>query len=268
MTVTPNNDPVQLGFEFPPNPISKEDQLDVIDRLIVLRDDPRAEFLPFTYREAWQATNMLSYINRPAGIAHQLQEVFLHNKKLDKERDDGVDTASRGLISLVFEFGDYATDSKHQRSVLYEFDTLLREEYPNPAPTLAEEFAGGHPGIAPLIRFLDVLGLRDKKISSQIYGYDIMHTVEERDETVDETDVEAKHKTIYDPYTAPNISEEVEQRIQQAMEELTIGDIRTLVVDAIGNESKRIDFWKARLIEAKRHGVARKISSMVLAELS
>lgn len=251
------------------------DRLESRDRLRVLKEDPRAGFLPFTFKELWQATELLTYLpsqsgekNRkhPAGAAHYLQAIFKHNQALDKARDDGENTANRALMSLPYEFGDYAADSVRQRQALVDLDKLLRDEHPNPAPKLIEEFPEGHPGIAPLIRYLDAEALREVGGDKADFNR-TLHTREDRLELPDDTDGTEKHKTVHDPYTALELSDEIEDRIQIAMETLSIGRIRESVVEAIENEQARLDYWKMILESTKNHMAAKPTSERVLAEL-
>lgn len=256
MTKINHNQFVFEGFEVPV-------QLDTQEKLIALRDDPHAGFLPFSHKEKSQATEMLDYLgNRqayPAGLGNRLQEIFLRNR-----RDLGEDEARRAMFSLAYEYGDYALNAKQQHSRLQSLQNELNEEHFKPGVSVAEDFPAGHLGLPAVIRFIDVLAVREKKTQNTVY--DPLKVSEVRSIARNNED-DKQHKKVGDRYTATDIPAEVQQRLDAFMEQTTIAQLRPVVGQALANEAQRLEFWTNRLRDTRSHGAAWIIGKQILPQV-
>jgi hypothetical protein len=227
-------------------------QLDTREKLLALRDDPNAGFLPFTDAEKTMGSEMLDYLGNkaayPAGLGNRLQEIFLRQKGVG-----GIDMAKRALISVAFEYGDFALNAQAQLAALRDLQDEFKDDHFNPGVTLAEDFPEGHPGIAPLVRFNDILMLRQEGV--QVTTFNPLKGIERRTVKANSTDT-LQHKVIEDRYTTPETPEEVAYRIDSFSESTRIATVRPLVDAAVANEQARFDFWTARLRDTRRHSSA------------
>lgn len=249
-----NQEGFELGEEF-----SLPEHLDTIQKLQALQNDPRAGFLPTTHQEKNQAIELLDYLDNSdykAGLGNRLQEIFLHQKALL-----GPVRAKYALMSIAFEYGDYLTSASRQLSDLYLLEAKV-SECPNPSPTLAEEIGESHPGMAPLIRYMDLSEVRSKGFLSGV-GFDPLHTIEDRNSELEPD----KNKNIEDPYTGKHPDPIVLDRIIEKTHSLTIGATRESVKAAIKDQTARRDFWLERMRQTRAHGAAWIIGKRVLTNL-
>jgi len=262
---------VQGEFDFGPEFLDN-DQVALRGRLRILHEDPRAGFLPTTHEEKNQALTLLSYIDEPqypAGIGHQLREVFERQKGLAitaaKERTgeehlsneawviasgEGVNQGRRALISITNEFGDYTKDALNQTSLLEDLKTRI-DDCPNPAVTIADEVGVEHKGIAALLRYKDLSDIRDHgKVEDM--PIDPFKTHENRSKQKDP----AKNKTLHDAYTGEEPDPIIAERIVEFAYLTSIKDARLLIEAAYADQQRRLAFWIARLQETRSHGAA------------
>lgn len=235
----------------------KQERLTTTQKLQALRDDPRAGFLPASHAEKTKALAFLDYMDNPvypANIAHQFQEVFLRQyKKLDLPRE----AAAATLTSIGFELGDYFLQARKQALALTDLAARI-DECPNPNVTLVEELGDSHPAYAALVRYLDILPVREK--GTQITPKDPLRTKENRGPQL----FEGKNKTVEDSYTAETPVPAVRERIVERVHTLTIGELRSASKAAAANEQKRSAFWAARLYDTYGHGAVWRASKQVL----
>lgn len=241
----------------------RKKELTTRQKLEVLRDDPHAGFLPATHREKNYATALLDYVKNPrsrAATASQLQEIFVHQAKPKLFGDKFNPTKGKiALKSVTYEMGDYLVQSTRQMIALERLDQLV-EACPNPSVTLLEQAGKAHEAYGPLVRYIDLLALRER--GTLMPGFEPLITLENRDTR----DFQDKHKTVEDVYTSPLARDDVINRISQTVSILTIGEARQLVKDAATNEAHRADFWQSRLTEVMRHGAVRHVAQSVLAK--
>ncbi len=250
--------PEQQGFFPAPPPELMPDQLDTQAKLKVLWEDELAGFLPATNHEKNQAVELLDYVGNPkypAGIGNRLQEIFLRQKNAE-----GPEMAKRALISIALEYGDYLINATDQAMALETLRAGIHN-CPNPFVSLEEELGKGHLGFAPLVRFIDLSEMRDKGYVSGA-KFSPMYSRSNRNNSDD-----TRNKTVDDPYTVPQPRKDVAKRIEAKAQELTIGDSRQLVVEALTDQQKRAAFWEARLRETRAHGAAWIIGRKILEEL-
>lgn len=249
--------PPQTAAEQKPD---TTERLSTTQKLQALRDDVRAGFLPATHAEKTKALAFLDYMDNPmypANISHQFQEVFLRqHRKLDLPREEAAAT----LTSIGFELGDFFLQAHDQAIALGDLAARI-DECPNPNVTLVEELGDNHPGYAALIRYMDILPVREKGI--QISPKDPLRSKENRGP---QTFI-GKNKTVEDSYTAETPRPVIRERIVERIHTLTIGELRAISREAAHNEQKRATFWAARLYDTYGHGAVWRASKQVLASV-
>lgn len=253
------------------------------ERLIMLESDPAAGFLPTTNREEKQARLLLDYRTSSTGIIRSnkaLNEIFRHQeidavqKLEDSYREQGLDpdnskeeiisagkeAGQKALVSVVFEWGDYLAQSSRQSDALND----LRKKVIgiNPNISLTEELGVTHEGITPLIRFIELSAVRDGSLSTEP-KLDRLRTVEIRH--IDDSSKQ-KHKVVTDIYSGVKTKEFDESIIEKARS-YKIGELQSIIKEAVLDQEKRRDFWKSRVIEARQHLACKPIAELVLAEL-
>jgi hypothetical protein len=216
----------------------------VQDRLRALHEDERAGFLPSTHQEKNVVLSWLDYLDNPKyplGVITQLGGVMGSQRKL-REHNKSINQM-RGILSIVYEVGDYYSNAVHSLEVLRGLEGKIRA-CPNPAVTLREEIGEAHPGYAPLIRFLDLAQLRE---TGNVGGLqrDPLRTREDR--WADGGS--GKHKDVEDQYTAKILKPAFSKRIAKRIDTLTVGELRMSISEAIGDQEKRRAFHEQRLIE-------------------
>ncbi len=244
------------GFQFPA-------QLDTREKLLALRDDPNAGFLPFTDAEKTVGSELLDYLGDhrqyPAGVGNRLQEIFLRQRRVG-----GGAMANRALISVAFEYGDFALNAQTQLGAMQGMRAELADDHFNPGVSIAEDFPDGHPGIAPLVRFTDVLALREEGVQHTVFNP--LKGVERRTVKANSDD-KLQHKVIEDRYTAPELDKDIAERIDAFSEQTRIGLVRPLLDKAIASEAIRLDFWINRLRDTRKHGSAWIIGRQILQKI-
>lgn len=238
-------------------------QLDTQEKLIALRDDPLAGFLPFSHQEKSQATEMLDYLGNPkvypAGLGHRLQEIFMRNR-----RDIGDAQARRAMFSLAYEYGDYAFNAQRQYALLGQLQAELEEDHFNPHVTIAEDFPDGHAALPAVIRFVDIRAVRES--NRMLTPYDPLKVDKDRTIQANSED-DKKHKTVGDRYTAERVAGEVAQRMDAFAEQTTVAELRVLLPDVLTNEAVRFEFWSARLRDTRKHGAAWIVGKQLVQQL-
>lgn len=254
-TVTPGEElftPVESSVANDERP----KRLDTRERLIALRDDPRAGFLPATHAEKNRAITFLDYMDRPdypANIGHQFQEVYIRQKKLRNDPEE----ARLSLVSIGFELGDYFIQATEQATVLCDLNALV-EDCPNPRATLVEEIGEAHRGYGPLLRYMDILRLRETGTSKTRFDALRSHANRGPQAYMD------KNKTVEDAYTGEVLRPAPSRHLKKQIETLTIRDVRESVRAAARNEERRAAFWLERLYDTRKHGAVWQGSRQVL----
>jgi hypothetical protein len=238
-------------------------QLGFLDKLRVLRDDERAGFLPSTYIENTMAVSFLDYVDSEdyhAGIANQLQEVFLHQFKHVGAGNvlQGRIAGQRAVRSVAYEMADFLFDATKSVDALTSLNDEIRD-CPNPNVAVAEEIGAEHPGYAPLVRYYDLSELRQTGGNEEI-NFDPLHPVE-NEKIYPEPD---RRKVIEDQYTGELSLGIVKAWIAEFVGAVDIGVVRKMVIEAKVDQEKRTLFWADRLRETNRHGAAWPIGKAAL----
>ena len=222
-------------------------KLGTIDRLQALHEDPRAGFLPATHKEKNQVMAFLDYLDNPAyplGVNNQFFEIHNHQEREKEKQGGAIPGGARALESIIYEFGDYLTQSTHQLEALRDLELRIGE-CPNPTVSLAEEIGSEHPGYASLVRYIDLATVRD---GGQVPGIkDPLRTKEHRWAAGKEP---GKHKTVHDIYTRPDPSETIKDHVAERVQSLTIGQMRQIISEAVTDQELRRSFMAQRLRDA------------------
>lgn len=245
-----------------------EDQLDTPARLRAISEDPRAGFLPTTNREKNQVIAYLDYLDNPdypLGVSNQLMEIF--NSHQRSGRPGRVAVGQQTLISITYELGDYLQNAVAQLRSLRALEVLV-SDCPNPKVTLGDEIGKSHLGFGSLVRYMDILALRNNESTGA--PFDPLRTREDR-RLHSEPD---KHKTIEDRYTARHPNPKMITYVTARASAVTIGEARQLVSATITDQERRQSYWQQRLVEIgnigalKQAGItARRVSQIIHDEL-
>lgn len=267
------------GFE-----LRDQQQLNTPERLRVLNVDPRANFLPTTHQEKNWALSLLDYIDiwdpetdlrtpvegtlkRTGGQLHEVnlhrRKVYLENhnedpkrrnKHLNATQQKAMREGYRAVASIVFSFGDFVDNAIIQKQYLESFkDDLADTDFP--LIPLSEEPGLNHPGLPAFIRFYDLWHWREQG-KPPVADFDPLHT-----KIKEEVPSQPGVARVEDPYTAVEKDQAVEDRIAYMAGQLTVGEVRTTLVngrplaeEVIRDQQKRADFGAARLQEASEYG--------------
>lgn len=283
-----------------PEELTYDTEITLLGRIRGVGRDDQAGFLPTTHTEKNNALELLDYKSEHSNDRfmpqRRLQEIFRHQVKLARKQkgetlrridipelhdtegsgDDSVDgwlseddfreakeKGASAVRSIGVVWGDFLGNAVKSKKALRAIQAKVGAT-PNPSLSLVDQVTNGHPGIAPLVRYIDLLDVRDNGFPLT-WGFDPMRTVVERTETADSP--ELRHKFVFDPYTQPNPEELVQERIEHTAERLTIGGLRSLVGEAIEDQVARGDFWASRLREMRDyHYAGRQAATVALQE--
>lgn len=231
-------------------PKSDKDKLEKIERFRVVRDDPRAGFIPTTNAEKNMVLTYLDYIdNHEFGVGGQLHEVFRHQIK-NAPGKNGIDGAKDAAKSIPLEIGNYYENAHEQLNALERLKNGI-DETMNPYLTLDVALAELKDDAVPMIRYQDmnqyiqygeVSYRQDKKIVRLSRDPSRSH----RNEDIAASD---RNKIMEDQYTRAARTPTFEKWIAGRFSQITIGESRQLVIDAIADQTKRMRFHEARLRE-------------------
>lgn len=258
------------------------DQLDNVEKLRALYDDPRAQFLPATHTEKSEALPLLDYLpsikpgqdkGHPARTAGKLQEVFIRQKNIFMKtyglpKDEAVQAASEAIRSIVCSYGDFLLNAASQQQRLNQLKAAVDEVHPG--LSLMEAAGEENLGIPAFVRYFDLRMLMQSK--PPIPGIDTQSPIVDR---YSERDENGRAKIIHDQYTIGTPPEPIKKRIDELATTLTIGSIRTsrgrgkynLLDMAVINEANRKKFWTKRLEESRNHLAARSAAQTILSIL-
>jgi hypothetical protein len=224
------------------------------DKLLGLRDDQRAGFLPTTHTEKNQAFELLDYMDNPKypkGVDQRLTEIFMHqqilaNKKGLKGRDI-LNYGQEAVTSVVNEWGDYlksAIASHAELATLKEqLDSGINPhistiEATEPEDNQTFDYNG-------LVRFVNLKSLRD----GQAFAFDPLKTKQDR--SVVHSD---KNKIIEDGYTATGSVVEIQNFIDDVAQQLTVKESRAILNEALEDQAARRIFWYRALSAVNEEG--------------
>lgn len=230
-------------------PVRKTEQnpalLSTRAKLVALRDDYRAGFLPATNREKNQAVASLDYIHNvhySGGLNDQLQEIFISRQKTAQA--EGIaprDVYAEALVavrSVVEEYGDYYTNALRETAQLQLLKTAV-DACDSPTVTLGElleDLGEAAPDPHSLVRYLDLLAFREDGV---LPGFDPLRTREDRSNTSG-----SKHKVVEDPYTARVPKPEMQAYVNGQAAKLRVGFLRRPVEQAVSDQLARAVFWQ------------------------
>lgn len=224
------------------------------DKLIGLKDDGWAGFLPKTHTEKNQAYEILDYMNLqkyPTGVNKRLDEIARHQQKLAQEKGlrgrDIYEYGREAVVSVLNEWGDHlqnAIRSHEQLSQLQQqLDSGISPRISTHEATEPED--GQTFDYNALVRFVHLKALREGKP----FAFDPLRTREDRS-VIDEE----KNKVIEDDYTAVGSLSEIQHFIDEAAQTLDVKDSRVLVREALEDEASRRLFWYRALSAANEEG--------------
>ncbi|HEY1063943.1 MAG TPA: hypothetical protein VGE30_01460 [Candidatus Saccharimonadales bacterium] len=225
--------------------LALEPVLDTRERLIALRDDPRARFMPTTHREKNVMLAWLDYLDNPdypLGINNQLLEVFNHQagRGVTSETYAKRELPDRTVRTIVYELHDYWTNANISLATLTDLEKVV-DECVNPNVTLAEE-AGDHPGLRALIRFRDLERWREQDKKPKGVRDPLVTKEDRRPHTDDQ-----KNKTVEDIYTRRVADPEIMEYIAEEADGITIKEARGLIQRAVADQENRQLFLLRRL---------------------
>lgn len=259
-----NHFPIELEKDEKIDP-KVYDKLNTHNKLLALKNDPRAEFLPASNKERTMALVFLDYFEQadryPDGAMHQLDEIFIRRARgfsrqdigadgrpTRKDSTYGTDEAIKTMRSLGFEMGDYYLNAVTQINVLRQ----LRSELAglNPHISLGEALGPEHAGIPTILRFMDQsYYLATGENPKGVYMRDIFRS--HRNEAA-AADIPGKNKVVEDPYTGQEPTKAAQKRIAKGAKTVTVAEAWRLLEPAEDNEMYRAKFWEARLRDSQK----------------
>lgn len=213
------------------------------DKLIGLRDDTRAGFIPTTHVEKNQAFEILDYMNLskyPRGVTQRLTEIFFKQQRDGKElglRDkDLYEYGLQSITSITFEWADHLHNAMTSHDELIKLKEILDSGI-NPHISTLEALDTEPDELYDynvLVRFANLKSLRDGKA----FHFDPLRTKEDR--TLIHPD---KNKIIEDVHTHYGSLLDIQEFIDQVASELNVRDSRILIDEAINDQAHRRLFW-------------------------
>jgi hypothetical protein len=221
--------------------------LDSRQRMVAIRDDERAGFLPANHKQKTMAFDMLTFLDptmHRGGVYERLRMIADHQIKVYRNKGASMGEAKmegrRAVTSIMHEMADHITDAQHAIANLEQAKRIL-DETPNQRLTLAEALAD-HPditaGFNEFIRFIDIKRLRDEGITSM--PFDPLGP--KRNETHD-TVREGQNKRLDDPYTGEVRPESAEEYVEEQLNTVTIFEARKQWPAVLDNEYKKLAFF-------------------------
>jgi hypothetical protein len=243
----------EISSEDPTETVSTEDTAPIEEKtpeladtkrkLIGLRDDTRAGFLPTTHTEKNQGFELLDYMGNPkypSGANRRLEEIFIHQQKVARSQGRGgrdiYDMARDSVRSVLNEWGDHLHGAIQSHDELTELKELLNSGF-RPDLSLIEvtEPDGAKTyDYNALVRFANLKAYREGKP----LPHDPLRTRQDR--SVVHPD---KNKIIEDDYTAVGNLSDIQSYIDEAAATLSVKSGRELIDEAITDQATRRLFW-------------------------
>ncbi len=217
---------------------------DPSDKLIILRDDERAGFLPTTNQEKNQAVKLLEFVHNPRypeGINEYLNMIFMRQQKIAQNNGlKGEEIKTSGMnavMSVVNEWADYLQNARHSQMELRKLQFMARTANQSSSLRAATKPRDGQTyDIAALVRYVDLIDFREHPAH---FSSDPLRTKTDR-----QTDDMAKHKTVGDKYTLLAPDEETAAHILAVSMQTTVHKARPIIIDAIKDQALRELFWQ------------------------
>ncbi len=244
-------------------------QLDTPERMRVIAQDPRTGFLPTNNTEKNVVLAFLDYIDNPAyqvGINNQFHEIFNHQERVFKNKDDGGVRGSEGnkaVVSITHMLSDFYVNSQAQLQNLQELQIALAEPF-SPHATVLDLINNGQismslPGYTPLARFMDMKEvMKSTNARAGKFKYSPLAAV--RNEQLKMAP--GKNKVVEDRYTGVRGVIKKNEKAEQAFDKriryetfnLSVKDARKMINEAVANEEKRYDFMWRQMNELSHSG--------------
>jgi len=236
------------ALSAPPSELSpRQFQFEVAntyDKLIGLRDDNRAGFLPTTNREKSQAFELLDYMDPtkyPDGVNQRLKEIFFRQQRV-AAKEHGLkgaqiyDFAIDSVRSVINEWADYARNAGHSKVTLQALRQHLDSGLsPRISTAEATEPENGKTfDYNVLVRFATLAAFR----VGEKYDFNPLLTREDR--TINHPH---KNKIVEDQYTAVGSLVTVQDYIDSVADKLSVRESRALLPVAIRDQEAREEFW-------------------------
>lgn len=233
----------QLDVERRTTNVDASEEMPLLEsrqRLAVLRDDPRARFLPSTDTEKTTAFTILDAKKR-SDVHKYFNET--RRKQYKEAETQGMSKTEARLYaqdafrSRLHEAGDFLVSAMMDKIALEALDRQVNAIV-NPSLRLTEAIGVSHPGYAPFVRYLDGIALRDE---GEEFAFNPLRPVEDRPAK----NFDGQHKVIDDPYTTQHFESENVQLAQAhtaaVIDTETIGSLRSAVRTPEGNFITRLD---------------------------
>lgn len=216
-------------------------------KLIGLRDDSRAAFLPTTHTEKNQAFEVLDYLDTtkyPTGVNQRLDEIARHQQRVAQDPEYGHNLKGQAIYefsqdavrSVLNEWGDHL----HSAIVAHDKLAALKEFLDSgisPRISIAEATTTDFDeqfDYTELVRFINLKSLRD----GNAIDFDPLLTRQNRSIVHPH-----KNKIIEDVHTAVGSPAEIQAYIDEVASELSVKDGRQLINEALADQAHRRIFW-------------------------
>jgi len=250
----------------------RELTLDTQGKLIGLRDDRRARFLPTTHREKNLAIELLDYLDNPEypkGVHDRLSQIYARQvnvplqkvnaaKKEAQERGElytgkspeaawaeGHEIAQDTIRSILHEWGDYVANARYSLHELGAISELI-DDTDKPTLTLKEVLAEAGslaPDVRPLLRFMILEAFREKgELPDPIF--DPLRT-----RVIRSADLPGKNKLMTDVFLLPADQEHIGEYLTKLEATITVGELRTkkIMKDVVLDSQRRFSFFRDML---------------------
>lgn len=244
--------------------------LNWVERVEVLRYDPRAGFIPSTRAELNIVIGLLDYLDNPEhpmGINSHLDEIKGHQvaemMKQGRGAAEARAYADRSEESKVWEVGDFAIDAAQALVALKDLQSCLDEGY-RPDLTLGDleaEIGVEHPSYPYIFQFFD---LEEFLQNGKVTGLGMMPLRSREHRFTNSSGEEldglqrGKHKIIHSQYTRPDRAESMDRhfcrrkgQLKGKKGALNIREIREQLPEMIRAQQARLEFMLQRLQDVR-----------------
>lgn len=209
-------------------------------------------FLPNTTAELSRADSVSKYIGKPAGAARYLNNIL---DGLRKNRS--VKNHHRVVPTIVTEMGQYYTDASQRSERLRQLQSRLAEIDPaQMTDAVAESLLD--PALIDLRQYHQILnGLHNGDKRPFGGRPETKRTVGEAGMAV----IIGSSVEIPDEAAALLLAE---QQAADYFRNFTIRELAELTDQAAHNHEQRVGFWRGRIIESRKHGLAVRTADKIL----
>jgi hypothetical protein len=239
---------------------TEKEELELLNsrqRMIALRDDKRAGFLPSNHNEKTQAFTLLTYLDHPkehpGGVHEHLFAVAKHQERVYREQKgathrEAKDAGKEAVVSILNEYGDHIANAVQSITRLRKADQIIRETS-NPAITL-QEVIEDNPEVEvcfnELLRHVDLIKLRETGAAPMPFD-PLGPKRNENPEVVRE----GQNKRLDDPYTGDVRSDAAKEYTEEQHSHVRVLTARKQLPEAIENEIISYQFWTGVLLSVR-----------------